>query len=107
MLALTLILILSAWVQAPPNTPVPVVVELFTSEGCSDCPPADRVLSELGSQAVPNVRVLILGEHVDYFNHDGWTDPFSSGMFTDRQIAYDRGPHAHTPFTPEMIVDGA
>jgi len=107
MRTLALILILSAWLQAPASPPVPVVVELFTSEGCSDCPPADRVLSELGAQAGPNVRVLILGEHVDYFNHDGWTDPFSSGIFTDRQLAYDRGPNPHTPFTPEMIVDGA
>jgi len=86
---------------------VPVVVELFTSEGCDSCPPADRLLRDLfNAQPIDIARVIILGEHVDYFNHDGWTDPFSSAIFTDRQSAYDQTPNGHGPFTPEMIVDG-
>jgi hypothetical protein len=92
---------------AAPPVRVPVVVELFTSEGCEDCPPADLVLKSLASQPVDGAEILILGEHVDYFNHDGWTDRFSSAAFTERQEAYDRAPNSHTPFTPEMIVDGS
>jgi hypothetical protein len=81
----------------------PVVVELFTSEGCSSCPPADAVLMKLSQQGGSNV--VLLGEHVDYWNYIGWTDRFSSSQFSQRQSEYGKALHSST-YTPQMVIDG-
>jgi hypothetical protein len=78
----------------------PILVELFTSEGCSDCPPADRMLAQL------DPHVVVLSEHVDYWDRQGWKDRFSSHEFTLRQEDYAQRFHIDGPYTPQMVVDG-
>jgi hypothetical protein len=93
--------------QTAATVAVPVVVELFTSEGCSSCPPADALLARLeAQQAIPNVQVIALEEHVDYWNSQGWTDPFSDREWTLRQQDYAASLKNQNPYTPQVVVDG-
>ena len=103
-LAAVLALVASTAAAAPtPAAPSPVVVELFTSQGCNSCPPADAYLGELTKRA----DVLALAFHVDYWNYIGWNDPFAKPWATGRQRAYQETMHQRYVYTPQMVVNGA
>ena len=84
-----------------------VLVELFTSQSCSSCPTADRTLARLFyEQPLKNVKIIALGQHVDYWNYLSWRDTFSSPLFSKRQKEYARYFGTRQIYTPQMIVDG-
>jgi len=96
-------------ILAAPANPRPVVVELFESEGCSDCPAAETLLASLIiSQPVAGVQIIPIEEHVTYFDNPvHWVDQFSSSQVTERQYDYSAAFKDNSVYTPEMVVDGS
>lgn len=100
---LVVLLFCAGLALAQPRTPV--VVELFTSEGCSSCPPADELLSRLDRE-FPEYEIITLGEHVDYWDELGWRDRYSSPLFSARQAEYGQLFQVESVYTPQMVING-
>src|SRR5436305_5168892 len=111
-LLMGLVVLLGAFILKPSATPPAaqrkaVVVELFTSEGCSSCPPADELLGRMRQHPSMNgAQIIPLGFHVDYWDFQGWRDRFSSHAYTERQENYAARFRLEGPYTPQMVVDG-
>lgn len=92
--------------QPTASNHAPVLVELFTSQGCSSCPPAEKILNEWGMEQFQKGKIIPLAFHVDYWDYLGWKDPFSSTLFTTRQRGYARALSSDSLYTPQMVVAG-
>lgn len=105
---------LAGWAGLAQSPVMPVVVELFTSEACSSCPPADAILAQLDNppqrrgkpRASSRIQVIALGEHVDYWDHLEWRDRFASPLFSARQQEYGIAFHDASVYTPQAVVQG-
>jgi hypothetical protein len=108
--ALCALLAQATGVRKSPGTdaePGAVLVELFTSEGCADYPPADALLRQIeGKQTESGQLIVGISEHVTYWNQLGWSDPFSSDTYTERQTAYGQRIHLDSVYTPQMVING-
>ncbi|MGJ8604080.1 MAG: DUF1223 domain-containing protein [Marivita sp.] len=103
LLAFVTALVLSVQATASSAQDTPVVVELFTSQGCSSCPPADEMLARLGTRD----NIIALALHVDYWDYIGWKDQFAHAAFTKRQKGYAQSFGNRSIYTPQMVVNGA
>lgn len=110
--ALSFVLGIASCTQAQnssPSDPAPgkafAVVELFTSEGCSSCPPADKLIEQLQEEN-PNAPLYILAFHVDYWDHQGWKDRFSNSAYSNRQQQYVNWLNLTSLYTPQIVVNG-
>jgi hypothetical protein len=93
--------------KAPLPHPSAVLIELFTSEGCSDCPPADELLRQVSGRQTEDGQLIVgISEHVTYWNRLGWRDPFSADQYTERQNAYGTHFGLDSVYTPQMVVNG-
>ncbi len=83
----------------------PVVIELFTSQGCSSCPPADQLIADIEEQ-YKGEEVYILSYHVDYWDYIGWKDPFGSKAYTEKQYDYASRFRSRSVYTPQAVING-
>jgi hypothetical protein len=106
-LAAVTLVVLGLESQAPKAGDTPVIVELFTSQGCSSCPPADELLRKVAQEPKFRGKVIPLAYHVDYWNHLGWRDPFSAREWSERQGDYVRSLKLDTAYTPQAVINGS
>jgi len=102
----SLTLVLTTFIVFSQSRKPIIVAELFTSQGCHSCPPADKLLSEIVDNKSDDVEILALSFHVDYWNYIGWNDPYSSSAYSNRQRSYASKFRNNQVYTPQLIVNG-